>query len=222
MNLFRRAALLFLLLCCLLPDSAAFADAAHPEEDLFADSLFLGDSLTGCLNEYIRKTGCTAATVMYMNGLAAHGVVDGSTFYGNGREYTLSEAVSSGRYDRIFVMLGSNDLNRRINGTVRCMIRIADTIRELSPDSEICFQSCPPTRQYSFPFDSGNVEKYNRALEKACVKNGVTYIRITDGMADDSGDLAKGLTFDGLHLNNAGCELWMNNLKKFMVEREPG
>jgi len=47
-------------------------------------------------------------------------------------------------------------------------------------------------------------------------KYGYSFIDVNEGLTDADGNLRKELTFDGGHLSPAGCEIVLQNLKKYL------
>ena len=60
-----------------------------------------------------------------------------------------------------------------------------------------------------------NIADFNKEMKKFC--SGYTQLKWTDttnGLIDKNGNLARGLTDDGLHLNEAGYKIWWSNINE--------
>ena len=70
-------------------------------------------------------------------------------------------------------------------------------------------------------FETRSNEKFQKAsdkIEKLAQKHHFHFIDVNDGLSDENGNLKKELTFDGAHLNPAGYQLVLENLKVYLEE----
>ena len=62
---------------------------------------------------------------------------------------------------------------------------------------------------------------YVEAAMKACKEHGFIFVNVAEAVMDDKGNLTKSLCLDpnymGLHLNYAGCEVWVDYLKSHVA-----
>ncbi|MEG2505582.1 MAG: hypothetical protein RSB44_12995, partial [Carnobacterium sp.] len=59
-----------------------------------------------------------------------------------------------------------------------------------------------------------NIDK----IKKLADNHHFHFIDVNDGLSDENGNLKKELTFDGAHLNPAGYQLVLENLKVYLEE----
>ena len=48
-------------------------------------------------------------------------------------------------------------------------------------------------------------------------ENGCAYVDVAEALTGEDGCLPEELSFDGVHLNRAGCRLWLNYLRTHSV-----
>ncbi len=60
-----------------------------------------------------------------------------------------------------------------------------------------------------------NIADFNEEMKKFCKSDSrLLWTDTTSGLIDKNGNLERGLTDDGLHLNDAGYKIWWNNVKE--------
>jgi lysophospholipase L1-like esterase len=100
-------------------------------------------------------------------------------------------------------------------------------IQDKLPDTEIFVLKYYPVNNVDFGaaedeavlFATRSNELFNAASEKnreMAEKLGVHFIDVSDGLADENGNLKKEYTFDGAHILPNGCEVILKNLEKYL------
>ena len=118
-------------------------------------------------------------------------------------------------------MIGINDIGMDIPDPV-----IADNVKKIiirikseSPDTQIHLQSILPVNP-EFPGFPQHYDKQqhilmtNQLLYKVASETDVTFINLFPFFLDSRQRLQEELTYDGLHLNRKGYDLWVKYLKK--------
>ncbi|WP_371395932.1 GDSL-type esterase/lipase family protein [Fretibacter rubidus] len=119
--------------------------------------------------------------------------------------------ISRHNPNKIFVMIGTNDLSwgvakTDIKANYKTLIEI---LKKRFPKADIYVQSILPR-----DIDKRDeVHTMNKSLRENAVQAGVTWIDLTDEFSADDGTLDPTLTYDGLHLNDAGYALWAEQLR---------
>ena len=129
------------------------------------------------------------------------------------------DTVADPRARSYFIMAGINDLKRGIPwaetvSNIRKMILI---LRQTSPDAAIVLQSILPvnSRVRPFAFETSLVKDVNDELRQiAGEKARVAFLDLYPLFLDEHGRLKKELTRDGLHLNAAGYDVWVELLRR--------
>lgn len=129
-----------------------------------------------------------------------------------------TEVISENRPDKIFIMIGTNDLAYN-----RTPAQIAETVRALvtslhgsERQAQIYLQSVLPREASA----TAKIEQINQAYrEIAAGLARVSYVDLTPAFAAEDGTLRADLTYDGLHLNRAGYEVWVREIEGLVNAR---
>ena len=129
----------------------------------------------------------------------------------------LPEVVSSFP-DKIFLMIGYNDLSRRlgIDEIVTNYETILQTIRARSPGTKIYIQSVLPVRydKYKGEVKNHQVIQLNNRLRQLSQRFDATYIDLFSQFCDSDEQLRKDFAgTDGLHLNGKAYRKWKSILE---------
>ena len=128
--------------------------------------------------------------------------------------------------DRIFVMIGINDLLRGIspNEVLREQKQLIQTLKKDHPESLIILQSILPHsaeaatwegRDRLLKLDNQTIATLNQNLKQLAQAQDVYYLDLWPLFLDQEGKLRAYLTTDGLHLNENGYLVWSVALELF-------
>ncbi len=172
------------------------------------DIVFLGDSLTnkGLWEEFypeyiVKNRGISGDTI---EGVAAR-----------------LESVFATKPDRIFLMIGVNDIMFGRLGSGKFENDYDGLLRELTDsDAEIYVMSILPVgaqAEESFGSELNSwIREANGMIAEMCEDHGAHYIDVRDGFSDGAGRLRDELTYDGIHLTGEGYEIWKENLDEYI------
>jgi len=122
---------------------------------------------------------------------------------------------------KIFLMIGINDISA---GTDDEMIykNIVEIINKIQSDSitPFVYSILYVTKKYMHPELSveeinNNVDRINDKVLQYCKSNGITYIDLNKILSDGNGYLKIDYSYDNIHLNNLGYEVWIKALKQY-------
>jgi lysophospholipase L1-like esterase len=171
--------------------------------------VFLGDSITdfGRWNEMFNNVNIKNRGI---RGDRTDGVL--------GR---LNEIVSSSP-DKIFLMIGINDLSskKKLSEIVSNYEQILRYIIEKTPQTKIYVQSVLPVNE-NIPNRLGHAKtedviKLNSELKVLCLRYGIKYIDLFHLFGNDSDQLKREYTIDGLHPNGKGYLMWKSAIEKYV------
>lgn len=165
------------------------------------DKVFIGDSITdyGEFQEYFSDE------VVLNRGIrndTAEGVLD-----------RVDEVVERNPAEA-YLMIGVNDIRHDtdMQNFKKNVTAIVDAFEGTS--TKLFLQSILPVNNGLFGNDVSNekVKEFNDVLQKIAYENGIKYIDLHAHFEDESGQLDRRYTIDGLHLNGEGYTLWIETL----------
>jgi len=122
------------------------------------------------------------------------------------------------RPDLIFLLAGINDFFQSGDEEiVENHLRIWAEAAEKMPEARLLVQSLLPVSERKYPPSlNRRVRALNERLRSEAEKRGLTYIDLYSRLADNSGGLPEELTYDGLHLNARGYQLWAETIRPYL------
>lgn len=129
--------------------------------------------------------------------------------------------IIRGRPARVFILIGINDIGRNIPDSLilKNYELIIQRLKKGTPKTKIYFHTLLPVNNSFKPalahFNKDeHIITVNEGLKKIAEKEGVTLIDLYTKFSDENHQLIKEYSFDGLHLNHKGYELWARILKE--------
>lgn len=178
--------------------------------DAKKDIIFLGNSITAG-TQWAELVGSRWARNRGISGDITFGVLE-----------RLNE-VTSGQPEKIFILIGINDISLNIPDDVilQNYQRMIDRIKTSSPRTEIYFQTLMPTNNTYTRFKNHynkdeHIAAVNEGLKAIAAKEQITLIDLHPHFLDSEKRLDKAYTVDGLHLNAKGYQLWAELLKPYI------
>ncbi|GAX47573.1 SGNH/GDSL hydrolase family protein [Pseudolactococcus reticulitermitis] len=130
---------------------------------------------------------------------------------------------------KIFINIGTNDIGFQVKPEIfhENYEKIIQQIQATLPKTEIFVLKYYPVNNVDFGSDEDeavlfatrNNDLFNLASEKnrdMAEKLGVHFIDVSEGLADENGNLKKEYTFDGAHISPAGCQVILKNLAQYL------
>ena len=196
------------------------------EAAFFAESVFLGDSVTNGLYTYcIRNKGALhgakflcAASYAVRHAVGEVGGQNVVSITYQGEKMRPEDALAAMGAKRVFIMLGLNDITFGLNRALKNWDLLIQNIRAKCPDIEIYIQSGTPIwiPKEKDGLTNENMDKYNVLLEQYCQDNGCYFVNVAPIFKNEQGGLKAEFCLDYyVHLNNAGVEAWIAYLKAY-------
>ena len=129
--------------------------------------------------------------------------------------------VTSSRPDKIFIMIGTNDLAymKSAEHVLTNYAKILDRIEQDSPGTRIYIQAILPTDDAIHTLrKNADIRGLNESLEAMATERGHTYLDLYNPFAGEDGKLNPDYSLDGLHLNGAGYQLWKELIENYVHE----
>ena len=188
------------------------------QDTYFDDVVFLGDSRTDGLRLY---SGIKNGIFLCSTGATVESVFNKSVETVVG-EMPLLDALALLDCGKIYIMLGINELGW--NGTETFRTQSAALIRRIQadhPEAEIVIQSILPVSAEKDDegryVNNGRIDQYNQVWMDLAEELDAAYLNVAEGVAGEDGQLPSDLCYDGVHLNKAGCRLWLDYLRTHAV-----
>ncbi len=173
--------------------------------------IFLGDSITD-IGEWSELFGNKA--------IKNRGISTDNTF---GVLARLNEIMAL-KPTKVFLMIGINDLAKKIPDAIilKNIQRIANQIKQFSPNTKLIIQSILPTNNNFMEFagyqnKDEHIVWLNNQLSIFCTNHRLIFVDLYSLFKDENGKLHKRYTYDGLHLNGEGYQLWKTTLIKMKL-----
>ena len=202
---------------CPLPETEAV------EDTYFDSAVFLGDSRTEGLSLYSGlKTGYFYTAV----GATVESVFSKKNFETEGGEKVpLLDAVAEQDCDKIYIMLGINELGwSKVKTFHDQYAKLVDRVRADHPEAKIVLQSIPPVSAKQEAkktyVNNARIAEYNGVIQALAEEKECYFLDVAACLTGGDGLLPKDLNFDGIHLNPAGCKVWLNYLRTHSLEED--
>lgn len=188
------------------------------QDTYFNDVVFLGDSRTDGLRLY---SGIKNGTFLCSTGATVESVFTKSVETAAGT-MPLLDALAMMDCGKVYIMLGINELGWNGTETFRAQsTELIQRIRADHPDAEIVIQSILPVSAQKDEegryVNNGRIDEYNQVWLELAEELDVAYLNVAEGVAGEDGLLPADLCYDGVHLNKAGCRLWLDYLRTHAV-----
>lgn len=184
-------------------------------EDPFANALFVGDSRTVGIQKY---AGIEGADFFASTGMSVYNVFDRKVDTAGQKGLLLTELLAQKSYDRIFVMLGINELGYNMDKTVETYGQVVESLRELQPEAYILIQAnLHVTKAKSDGdklYNNDNINRLNEALAGLADGERVFYMDVNPAFDDEDGALGGGLSGDGVHPYGKCYATWADWLRE--------
>lgn len=177
----------------------------------FSNSVFIGDSMA---EGFMLFSGIKDAAFYYERGLRLDAVAKDRVADTPNGKTTILEALRQKTYDRVFLILGLNELGWDNADIFEQRYKnLVDLIRQAQPDAEIYLQAIlPVTQERSLSdrvFNNADIAQYNDRIARVAEEKGVQYLDVSPVMTDGSGALYPEASTDGIHLNKEYCIKWL-------------
>ncbi|MCF7825431.1 MAG: hypothetical protein K9M55_03765 [Candidatus Marinimicrobia bacterium] len=119
---------------------------------------------------------------------------------------------------RLFLMIGINDIgDRRDDAYLKSMfVILLDTLQKELPETEIFVHSILPTTSRWKNCPPAQIKRINGFLAALALEREVQFINLYPDYLSGLEYLNPELTQDGLHLNVAGYDHWVERIKPFL------
>jgi hypothetical protein len=205
------------------PDSPAIVPEQEEKIDdsYFSDAAFIGDSR---MEGFRLASGITQGNFFTSVGMSLSSMRSESVIQTADGNITVAAALSGGHYNKIYIMLGTNDLGEYDwNSFQTGFTSVLDRFREIQPDATFYICSVIYVEE-SLVSDSSyinntNVDTINSILLDICEsEDNCYYLDLNEILSNGYGSLIEGASSDGVHLYEKYCKEMLSYLKSHYVE----
>ena len=179
-----------------------------------ANTLFIGDSRTVGLWEY---GGLDEANYFATVGMTSYSVLTDLVDVPGIGKMTLDELLSTHKYDKIYIMLGINEMGYDFEQTVNKFTEVVKHVDEKQPDAFIFVESnMHVTKKFSDKhkyINNERIDKYNDRIKKLANDKDIFYIDVNTLFDDADGNLDQSKSSDNAHVYAKHYAEWANWLR---------
>ncbi len=188
------------------PESAA--DSGTQTQD-FSHTLFIGDSRTEGLKEY---GGISEAEFFANSGLSTFNVFSVEETLKDGSRKTLDQVLSERSYDKIYLMLGINELGYSSSAVAEQYSAVLDRIQTLQPGAYVILEAnlhvTKEKSDSSDVFTNGKINALNYEIYQLAVSRGCGYLDVNGLFDDGQGNLDPAYSSDSTHVMGKYYAVW--------------
>lgn len=178
-------------------------EPAEYEADLsyFDDALFIGDSRTVGLREYGDLGG---AEVVADAGMNVYKIYEKEFVTVSGERKRLETVLTERQFQKIYLMLGINELGYDFDRTVSRYEELLAKLREWQPQAKIFLEAnlhiTGEKSQASPIYTNENIDRFNQAVSRMADGREIFYLDVNELFDDEEGNLSKAYTTDSTHV----------------------
>lgn len=178
--------------------------------EYFDNTLFIGDSRTVGLSEY---GDLGNAEVFADNGMSVYKIWNTTVTLKSGEKSKLENLLTDNKYDKIYIMLGINELGYDFDQTVKEFTQLIKDIRKLQPSALLIVEgNLHVTKQKgadSKYFNNERINKFNYAISQLADNSKIYYLDVNEYFDDSEGNLSEDYTGDGAHIYGKYYAEWI-------------
>ena len=185
-------------------------------------ALFIGDSRTDTLASY---AGWKKTTFFVKTGLTIWEVLDEKIAKVNGKKLTVKKALKEIQFDKIYIMLGVNELGTGSSTDFYNQYKkVIDYIKKTQPQAVIYIQSIihvtNEEREHSDYINNKNIDLRNSKIIKLADNKQVFWLDLNE-IFDKKGkkELDKKYTSDGVHIMPKFIPIWQEYLLSHVINK---
>ena len=192
-------------------------DTEEAVQEYLSGTLFIGDSRTATLQEY---AGWDSARFYVKYGLTIWDLLEEKLADDGEEKITVDEALQKQKFERIYIMLGINELGR---GTPETFCeqyeKVIERIKQLQPDAVIIVESIMHVTKEKDEegtyINNTEINARNEKIKEMAERKGVYWMDVNQVTDDEETHcLVSDYSFDGVHLKVKYLDIWKN----FIVE----
>lgn len=191
------------------------------DRSYFDDALFIGDSRTVGLYQY---GDLGNALVLADTGMSVYKLAGKELHLSDGSKTTFEALLTDRKFQKIYLMLGINELGYDIDQTVRRYAQIVDRIQELQPQAVLFIQAnlhiTAGKSEASDIYNNENINRLNKSMKEIAEERNLMYLDVNPLFDDAEGNLSPEYTVDESHVLGKYYKDWVEWILSNAVEIE--
>ena len=203
-------------------------EESDPVEDdsFFDNAVFLGDSRTEGLELF---GGLKHGTFFWARGMNVFRAdnEDYKVFEINGEKLTLVGALSKHSYDKVYIMIGVNELGFAPAEYEAGLSELIEKVVAAQPEAVVYLQIMPPLndamcRKNKLPdyITNENLKAFNEAILRVAAEQKVALLNTAEAYTGEDGQLPAELANDGCHFAYKAYYRWAEYLRCHVIDGE--
>lgn len=176
----------------------------------FDNTLFIGDSRTVGLSDYGNLGN---AEVFADNGMSVYKIWNTTVTLRSGAKSKLENLLTTNKYDKVYVMLGINELGYNFEQTVEQFTQLIKDIQSMQPSALIFIEGNMHVTKIkgnsSKFFNNERINLFNQEISRLADNNKIFYLDVNEYFDDSEGNLKDEYTGDGTHVYGKYYAEWI-------------
>ena len=196
-------------------ETPAETEAPAKPANFFDNTLMIGDSRMVGLQEYGHIEG---ATFFAASGMSVFSVGKNTVSVEGEGKLTFEEVLERQKYDKIYLMLGINELGYRFERVEEKYKEVLEQIREKQEDATIYLcANLHVTKAQSVKdsvYNNEKLDRVNRMIADLADRENTFYLDVNELFDDEQGNLAKEYSSDAFHVYGKYYLRWVEWLEQ--------
>ena len=192
-----------------------FEDFLAETEVSFENTLFIGDSRAEGIAEY---AGIEGATFYTASGMSVYTVHKQRRINSLNRRTNLAEILAEKQYERIYVILGINELGYNYDITMERFKELVEELEAAQPSAQIILNAnlhvTAKKAAKDVNYNNVSIDRMNEGLAQIAKERGHVYMDVNPIFDDEEGALGEAYTLDDTHVLAKYYPMW----KDFLTE----
>lgn len=193
------------------------------DRSYFDDALFIGDSRTVGLYQY---GDLGNAVVLADTGMSVYKLAEKEFVLSDGSKTSFEQLLTDRKFQKIYLMLGINELGYDLDQTARKYAGIVDKIRELQPQAVLFVQAnlhiTRSKSERSDIYNNENINRLNESMKAIAEESSCMFLDVNPLFDDGEGNLSTEYTVDESHVLGKYYKDWVDWILENAVEIQAG
>ncbi len=196
-------------------EEVTIEDILEQTQVTFENTLFIGDSRAEGIAEY---AGIEGATFYTASGMSVYNIHKQRRINSLNRRTDLATILAERQYDRIYVILGINELGYDYDITQERYTELVEELEAAQPQAMIILNAnlhvTANRAQRDVHYNNESIDRMNQGIAEIALQHGHFYLDVNPVFDDENGALGEEYTLDDTHVLAKYYPMW----KEFLIE----